>query len=186
MPVSMSVRTVGVDSLVRRLNRLRPNVNPRWVSKALTKSALLGQKIAAEEEIKRGGRVRVGSRMTSAAAIGGKLTSRSGRLRASLRANRGQDKSGLPRHIDFGTDVKYGAVHEGDKRNFEIPRHEVAAHTRTMAFGRRTAPFEVGAYRRGPYSASFPRRPFLEPALDKAVLRMPDLFVKEWEREVTA
>ena len=195
MPVAMRVKVVGVQALVRRLNKISPRKNPRWISKALVNSALLAQKISAEEEIKRGGRVAVrgprgGRRVTDAAPIAGKLTSRSGLLRASIGTNRNerlaaQDRSRIPRLIEFGTDVKYGAVHEigGPVR---VPSSRVSAHTRTMAFGRRTQPFEVKAHTRWAHVAFYEPRPFLEPALDKAVLRMDEIFVKEWEREVVA
>jgi HK97 gp10 family phage protein len=115
MAVSLSIRVDGIPELKKQLDRLSPKKNPRWVRRALIDCAELTQKISAEEKIIRGGRFRgpKGPRggkgkMTDAAVHATKLTSRSGRLRDSIRVNH----SPLPWAIEVGTDVVYAAVHE--------------------------------------------------------------------------
>jgi phage gpG-like protein len=164
MAVSLSLRVQGLDELQERLNRLSPKKNSAWVARSLVKSALHTQKIAATKKIKRGGKGPPVARI---------LTSRTGTLRRSIRVNR----SPLPWAIEVGTDLTYGAVHEtGWSGTQRIP-----AHTRTVAFGRKVAPYRVGSYSR---RVDYPERPYLVPGLEEASKDFERFFSSEWAKEM--
>ena len=54
--LSLGISVEGLDELQDRLDRINPRKNTRWVRRALTRSGLRVQKLAAEEMIKRGGK----------------------------------------------------------------------------------------------------------------------------------
>lgn len=102
MSVKLAVKVEGVEELQRRLNRVKPETNPQWVSRALVKCALLIQAEIQENQLIRG------SDDPLARAHPKRLTSRTGRLRDSIAV----DRSGLPDSILIGSNVVYGAIHE--------------------------------------------------------------------------
>jgi phage gpG-like protein len=171
--VALEVSVAGQKKLARLMSRLDPKRHgEQWQRAALLRAALLVQRVAAQKKIKRGGEGK---------PLPHVLTSRTGTLRRSI----GVDRGPLPGAVDVGTALKYGGVHETGGV-FGIPRHTVAAHARRMAFGRRVAAFNVGPFSRGPYSARFPKRPFLVPALEDIVPRLPDIFVEEIQKVLRA
>jgi phage gpG-like protein len=182
---SLRVDLTGDEALRQVLERIKPSQNRGAFASALTEMALLTARIAAEEKIIRGGRFRgpAGPRggraaLTNRAAHPTRLTSRSGRLRASL-AGRGYragiDDSALPREIAVGTEVNYAPVHEfGGTFTQTIPRH-----VRTRAFGQETKPYVVREHSR---TATYRPRPFLGPGLADAAPRFPAILVKHLER----
>jgi phage gpG-like protein len=92
----------------------------------------------------------------------GGLRVRSGALRQSLGGTAKATTQGVNVILSSGIGQGFGAVpyariHEEGLR-VQVPRH-----TRTMLFGRRVPPFQVG-----PYSLKMPPRPFLKPALKHA------------------
>lgn len=110
MPVSVKVVLTGDKKFLAKLEAV---ASPRVRIKALNEAAFLLAKIAAEEKILRGGRFfGAGGKLTDSPPHPTKLTSRSGRLRGSLHPRQAIDRSGLPKYIEVGTDVKYAAQHE--------------------------------------------------------------------------
>jgi phage gpG-like protein len=159
--VALEVSVAGQKKLARLMSRLDPKRHgEQWQRAALLRAALLVQRVAAQKKIKRGGEGK---------PLPHVLTSRTGTLRRSI----GVDRGPLPGAVDVGTALKYGGVHETGGV-FGIPRHTVAAHARR------------GPFSRGPYSARFPKRPFLVPALEDIVPRLPDIFVEEIQKVLRA
>ncbi len=112
MASGLTAKLVGTRELLRGLERLNPDENERITSPALIESMLLSLRIAARDKIHAGG--------------GGPpkpniLTSRTGTLRRSLGASFAIDRTGLPRSIEGGTFLIYGAVHEATRRAFLAP-----------------------------------------------------------------
>jgi phage gpG-like protein len=138
--LSMSMHVEGLDKLHDKLERISPSrAGEAWSRRALMTCAERVQAIAAGEMIIRGGRIGKGRRKTDALPDPTRLTSRTGRLRGSIRVNR----SPLPRAIEVGTDVVYGAVHEligvgrkRTKRPFMAPALEKAAKEFTRIFAK--------------------------------------------------
>jgi phage gpG-like protein len=164
MAVSVSVRVEGIKEVQATLARIDPKVNSAWVSRALVKCALLVQQIATTQKIKPGGK---------GPPVPDRLTSRTGTLRRSI----GVDRSRLPASIAIGTHLGYGTVHEQGWSGTQ----RVPSHTRTVAFGRKVAPYRVDAYLR---RMNIPARPYLSPALEDAADRFDDLFGREIAREI--
>jgi phage gpG-like protein len=157
MAVALSVDVKGIKELERIFARVKPSTNPRWVTRALISAALLVQKVAAEEKIRRGG---------TGPPVAGILTSRTGTLRRSIAV----DRTDVPRSVSVGTHLVYGEVHElgwsGTQNVKAYTRRDgarVKAHSRKM---------------------DFPPRPFLKPALEDSVNRITDFFEKELDREL--
>lgn len=146
------VRVVVDQAQMARVRRvygsLRAPQLAKPVSVFLTKAAYLVLTDAAQNQILRGGRMRTGKRLTNTPPHPSKLTSRTGELRRSLSANRGADRSGLPRYIDVGSDLVYARVHE-------------------LGEGR------------------FPKRAFLEPAVEAVSPQFEGLLLHELEKAVT-
>lgn len=180
MATSLRVEVTGAEQVAALLRQLKAPEVRRAYSAALTEMAMLTARIAATDKILRGGRIGKGRKKRDAPAHPTKLTSRTGRLRASLAGRgfrQGLDTSGLPRFIEVGSDVAYAPVHEfGGRVSQSVP-----THTRTSAFGRRTQPFRVRAYTR---SATYPARPFLGPALTDASRRFEAILVHHLERQL--
>lgn len=99
MATSVRVTLTGDERLRRALRGLSPDQNPAFLRRSLRKMALLGQKVAAEKKIERGGK---------GPPLPDRLTSRSGALRRSI----GVDLGDLPFAAAVGTELVYGAVHE--------------------------------------------------------------------------
>lgn len=139
---------------------------------------MLTARIAATEKIIRGGRVGTGKGIRSAPPDPHRLTSRSGRLRASLAGRgyrQGIDASGLPHFIEVGSDVIYAAVHEFGG----TVSQNVGDSTRSSAFGRPTKPYRVRGFHR---TLRYPARPFLGPALRDASLQFERIFAFHYGR----
>jgi phage gpG-like protein len=179
MAVSLSISVRGIKEVEAQLDRIDPKKNPTMVARALEDCAELTQIIAANQMIKSGGRVR-GKRgprggrgkLTSAAAIGGKLTSRSGTLRRSIAVNR----SPLPWAVEVGTDLVYGAVHE------EGGTVSVPSYSRTIVGSTRSGGASVALVKA--HTRTYPPRPFLAPALDKASKSFSSIFAREIAKEI--
>ena len=91
--------------VIAGLERLNPAVNKTIAARALTESMLTVLRYAASKAIYPGGG-------RNAPVRNGILTSRTGTLRRSLSSSFALDRSGLPRYIEGGTNLIYGAVHE--------------------------------------------------------------------------
>lgn len=123
MAASVTVHVEGVEKLRQALARMDPQRNPSWVGKALVRCAFLVQEIATRDKIRRGG---------SAPPVPGILTSRTGRLRASIAV----DRRLVPSAIEIGTDVVYGAVHElGGRFHPRRPFLQPALEDARLRFG---------------------------------------------------
>jgi len=106
------VSLVGSKQLQRELDRMNPEQNRRITTPALLESMLLTLRVAAREKIFPGGK---------GAPRNDMVTSRSGRLRGSLRGNFAIDLNERLRFVDGGSDVVYAGVHEygSTKRNIK-------------------------------------------------------------------
>ncbi len=102
--VAMRVTVTGTRELRAALRRANPEENNRIMQNGMKSAALEIQKNAALKQIKRGG----GGKRNAAPPVPGRLTSRAGTLRDSIRVNHGP----LPFAIEIGTDLTYGVVHE--------------------------------------------------------------------------
>lgn len=151
----------GVPELREALARIRAPGNRAVLDRALTKSALLVQRIAAREKIIAGGVTGRGRARTIAPPHPSQLTSRTGAGRRSIRVNRDD----LPFAIEIGSDLTYMAVHEFGGTFSVTRKRPVSGGTVT-------------------YSATYPPRPFLGPALDDAAQQFPAIFAAEFQREV--
>lgn len=109
MAVSTTFKVTGLKEFDKRLRKVDPERNPKIPRRALDKAALLTQKIAAKEMI-------VTGRPRGSAPLPNKLTNRHGGegLVGSIAVNR----SPLPKAIEIGTELVYGAVHEKGLRGF--------------------------------------------------------------------
>ena len=171
MPVTLRVSVEGMDRVMDKLNGINPQKNPALLRRSLITCAELVQKISAEEMIIRGSRFRgpAGPRggkgkLVSAGVHPTKLTSRHGGegIVGSIRVNR----SPLPYAIEVGSDRVYAPVHEFGGTFF------VRQATSSRSGG------SIG------YSATYPPRPFLQPALEKAAKSFSAIFAKELEKEI--
>lgn len=131
MAIAFRLNVTGADQTRRYFQRIGRTIPRRAIPDALVEIGLRVQRQAATKEIAGGGLQFVGAR--PAPALKDRLTSRTGSLRRSIRVNR----SGLPRHVDVGSDLVYARVHELGGR----------------------------AGRGG--SVNLPPRPYLTPALEK-------------------
>lgn len=97
--VQFGVQVIGDKQLRRKLKALSPRENRRVLREALLRVAFETQTNAARKQILPGGK---GPPHPT------RLTSRTGSLRRSIAVSR----RGLPREIEVGTHLIYGAVHE--------------------------------------------------------------------------
>ena len=167
----------GQKAIKNALKNMSPKFRPQIQREGLLKAAFLIQDESAQRQIAGGGR----GKGKYLKALDHRLTSRTGTLRRSIRVNR----TGLPRSVQIGTDLVYGAVHEVGGR-ISVPSSTVKAHTRSSAFGRKTRPFTVPSHTRRAHSAEYNDRPFLQPALDKIAPQIPAIFVAEWQKAIRA
>jgi len=169
MALGVRTKLTGGEALARALERAHPS-SQRIAGDVLRKLALHTAKIAAEDKIKRGGK---------SPALPNKLTSRTGTGRRSI----GVNLAPLPNAAEVGSDLEYMAVHEAGGR-INIPRKFVKAHFRTVAFGRKVGRFRVGGFYVNPHKANYPRRPWLEPAVDDVLREAPRIAARIWEGEI--
>lgn len=170
--MTVSVRIEFDDQEVGRAFRdldFRSGPGRSAFSSALDEMALKVQENATRSQIIRGGSERPHP---------SRLTSRTGTGRRSVRVNRA---AGLVR--DIGTDLVYMGLHElGGVASIgptTIPRH-----TRRVVFGRTVRPFSVGPYQRAGYTARFPRRAYLEPALEAMTPRFRGILIDHLRRVI--
>ena len=156
----------------------QPGLN-HALTKALIACAILVSNEITERQIIRGGRVNVGGprggkHLVNTKPHATKLTSRSGAggLRESLGTSYGIDKSHVPRFIDVGTDIVYGAIHEYGGTIRVTPRMRNALH------------YEGIHLRKSTHTITIPPRPFLKPGFEAVEPRFPDVFVKYWKQEI--
>ena len=171
---TISVNVSGLKSVQAALKRANPKANTQIPAKFFTRVAGEIQRNAKDKQIAGGGR----GKGKALVALPRKLTSREGTLRRSIRVNRGP----LPWAVEVGTDLGYGAVHEFGGR-FSIPSANVASHTRNVAFGKKVKPFTVPAHTRKAHTAKYPKRAFMQPALDAITPRMGKILVDVWKKE---
>lgn len=174
MSARISVSVSGLNVLIASLDRLDPSKNRAITEPALVEMGLLTVRTAAQRTIKRGG---------TGDPVAGVLTSRTGTLRRSLTAEaRSIDKSQLSRGIvEAGTDIVYGAIHEFGG-TVSVKSAQVREHTRTRAFGKRVKAFTVPKHTRKEHEATFPKRPFLAPALDLSIPKFEAIQIKHWDK----
>lgn len=170
MAVTIRATVAGGERFQQALRNASPKTNPRFISQLLRAVALRTQAVAAGDKIRRGG---------SGPALPDRLTSRTGTGRRSISTN----LSPLPRAAEVGSDLSYMAVHEIGGR-INVPGTTVQSHTRTVAFGRKVAPFTVPSHRRRAHSARYPARPWLQPAVDDVVAEAPEIGARIWEAAI--
>lgn len=166
-------------SLRRTLAAMQAPGLTRVQRRALLKCAFLALENITSEQIIRGGRVR-GPRgpkggkgkLVSAPAHPSKLTSRHGDLRRSLGKKFGIDRSGLPRYLDIGTDLVYGAAHEFGAKIKVSPKMRAALHYKGIHLRAKTKRIIL------------PPRPFIKPGLEAVEPKFPNVFVREWKEEL--
>lgn len=110
MTVKLRTVIVGTPELRRRLKALNPAENREILRRGLTTAALMIQKNAATEQIVHG--------RTKDPPLPDRLTNRSGGrgLVGSIAVNRRP----LPRAIEVGTSLVYGAVHEEGRGSYPV------------------------------------------------------------------
>lgn len=108
------------------------------------------------------------------AALRHVLTQRSGKRRIPWLAI---DRKQLPSQISVGSGWRGAVVHERGGA-ITYPAKTVKSHTRRVAFGKRIAPFRVPAYQRSSFTARYPARPWLAPAVDIAQRQFQELMLK--------
>ena len=79
--------------------------------------------------------------------------------------------------VIVGTNIEYGGVHE---YGFE-GTVTVRSHQRSVAFGRKVAPFDVPSHKR---NMKITARPYLQPALEQESKNFHKIFTKHWQIEV--
>ncbi len=168
---AIRVEVVGAEKLLAAFQRVNPTANPQPVGRAL-------RRIALETQAKATNKIRRGGSLKPARGV---LTSRTGTGRRSIST----DFSSLPFTSKVGSTLGYMALHEGDGgagTTVNVPSHAVKSHTRTVVFGRTVSPFSVPGYTVRAHSARYPRRPWLEPAVDEMVPdRASTIIVQEQE-----
>lgn len=166
---NVKVTVVGGEEVRRMLRRLSPAQNQAIFRKSLTDCARLVASNARTKQIMGGGQKAKGVQIKPHPT---RLTSRTGTLRRSISTNWYRK----PEAIDIGSDLKYGAVHE---HGYSGPV-TIKEHTRKIrqAFGRRITPREVTVHAHSRIKVTYPRRPFLEPAVDDEGNRFPAIFVE--------
>ena len=169
MSVTIETNVVGVKEVVGALQRANPKKNTLWVGRALKESASLVQARARSRYIKRGGRIKTGSKSFSdSPALPNQLTSRSGRLRDSIRVDyRKQSQS-----VGIGTHVVYGRIHELGGSIRITPKMRRVLHAKGIHPRSSTTVVRM------------PKRPYLAPALRDASREIPSIFIRAWERAV--
>ena len=166
----LRARVEGTEELKRQLERLNPGLNREISARSLSESMLLVLRNAATRGIYRGGK---GDPKTDI------LTSRTGTLRRSLSSSFALDRAGLPRFIEGGTNLIYGAVHE-QGGTFNIGSSTVRAHTRKVrGIG---TPLDIKSHTRRAHTATYPQRSFLAPGLRMSESQFPVIFSKWWKR----
>ncbi len=170
IPVNRNVgrATTGAQIVIDRqrfnqafvlVEAISPGKNPQIWNKALLRLGLAIQEDARLNQIKRGPSIK-------AAPLKSQLTRRTGQLAGTIRP----DVSKIPRELDVFTDSPYGGVHEFGGL-IAIP-----AHSRTSKKG--------NTHKVKSHTARFPKRPFLEPALEAVVPRFPDIMAAVIEEEL--
>ncbi len=165
---ALSVQVTGAAELQAAFDKFTPSKNPRFVSNSLKRITLEVQTNAASFQIRRGGG------LAPAPTV---LTSRTGTLRRAIST----DFGGLPFKATVGNTLKYAALHESGGR-VNVPRKFVKGHFRTKAFGKTFPRFRVKGFFVNPHKATFPKRPWLQPAVDAIVPRRAQaIVIEEWE-----
>jgi phage gpG-like protein len=172
--IVLRVNIEGMQELQRRLKQMNPRQNMKIIRNGLIESALKIQRNAAKEQILAGG----GGKKNAKPPVPHQLTSRTGTLRRSIKVDRGP----LPLAIEVGTDLEYGAVHEFGG-TISVPGRVIRAHQRSIAFGKKVAPFTVPSHFRMGHYAEYPQRPFMKPALDVIAPQIPGIFIEAWRKE---
>lgn len=179
MPTGIQVKYAPPRELRDVLSKMQaPGLN-RVLRKSLIACAELTSNEIRENQIIRGGRIRVrgpkgGKKLINAKPHGSKLTSRkaSGGLRESLGVSHGIDKTGLPKFIEVGSGIEYAAIHEYGGSIRVTDRMRAALHYEGIHLRKETNRIHI------------PPRPFLKPGFEAVERRFPGIFVKYWEQEI--
>lgn len=176
--MQVRVVVVGSEELRAKLRNLDPSVNRTIIRNSLIRSAFEVQ-TAATKEIAGGGR----GKNKALPPLPSRLTSRTGTLRRSIRVNR----SPLPFAIEIGTDLVYGAIHEiGGTVSFPATTINRKSKNSVRVGGKRIRYKESKSHTRKAYSATYPPRPFLRPAVEKTSIKFEDIFLSEWKKAAFA
>ena len=159
MTTGLVVTVTGTEPFMAALARVSAPKVDRALSAALTKCALVVQRVAADEKIVHGA-------AKGQAPLPDKLTARHGG--AGLVGSLGIDKRSLPASAHVGSALVYAPVHELGLTT------SVPSHTRR----RGSTTYRVSAYR-----ARYPKRPYLAPALAAAADRFPAIFIAELKKQ---
>ena len=167
--VSINVGVKGDKEYKKAVFRTQPRNNRSITGAGVRAVALKTQSISTRTKIHPGG---------SSKPLSHAITSRTGTGRRSVRVNFSLNAG----WAEVGSDLRYMAVHESGG-TFTIKSHTVAKHTRTVAFGKKFAPFTVPAYKVKSHKAKFPKRAWLEPAVDEVLPRAPGICVNIWAQK---
>lgn len=165
--LDIRIDTKDVERLIRNLKSVeRGSVIKRSLN-------LYGQALVSFSQVKRFRKGGFSSKETHPT----KLTSRTGRLRTSIKATQ-TVKSGDDYVFKFGTNVEYAAIHEFGGSTRRGARSELFSRPRYTRGSRRGAFKRIGSsrnYSRGlTFSGStsqIPARPYLRPALEDVATR---------------
>jgi len=108
--MTFRLRVLDAEILRRLADPGDPGGLAAAVGRGLLRSAFAVQARSAEDFFIRSGRI--GKSTRERRAHPRYVTSRTGRLRGSISADRAVDRSGLPLRVRVGSDVVYAAVHE--------------------------------------------------------------------------
>lgn len=144
-----------LQKISRAIRRIDPRKNVKIINDGLKAGALRVKRNAQQRQMKRGG---------SGPPLPSRLTSRTGTGRRSINV----DRSGLPRHIDVGPNVRYMATHEFGGT------FTVRSHSRSKPSG--------GRARVKAHSRTVPRRAYLEPAYNAEKANIVSDFMRRWDQ----
>lgn len=161
MAGTITVKIVGGEELKRKLAKLDPAQNLAIMRKSLLEIAFEIQTVASKVMIVPGGENR-----RDKSPLRNRLTSRTGTLSGSIAT----DRTHLPGAVEVGTHLKYGAVHEFGGT------FPVKAHTRRNRVS-------GGNHAVQAHTATFPPRPFMQPALARVKPKMTGIILRHWKTE---
>jgi phage gpG-like protein len=174
--VSYTAEVIGDKKWLATLAKLSPEKHAEILVESMLDSAKIVLENARRKQIIPGGRIRSGGGFTDRTPHPKRLTSRSGVLRDSISF----EWHRRPFSIDVGTDKKYGAVHElGYSGPVTIKEHQRRI---TQAFGKKISPQSITVHAHSRIKVTYPKRPFLEPAIKAESKNFPKIFLHHWRR----
>lgn len=153
---TLTLSLSGDKRLTRQLRNIDPSRKTKILRDWLLESAFVVQEKAQNEMI-RGGKN---------PPVAGKLTSRTGTGRRSISVFR----SGLPKFIEIGTDLRY------------MNLHETGGEIQRGPYQRRSSSGTTHRVKR--HSATYPKRPFLVPGYEKSKTKIAEIFRRKFRQSL--